>query len=275
MLLNSLTSTRCLLPNCVGLALLVAVVFAGAGTSRGDDQAKRPTDRPTAENQKPPDNGSKETKDTQEHQTPIECPLRKAGINPHDLKPFKEVEKYIEFLERPDRRRWQKPDEVVSVLGLRGDETVVDLGAGSGYFTFRFAKALPRGRVVALDVQPEMARHIHHKAMSEDVSNVEVQVADPNAPKLPPGADVVFICDVLHHVQQRSQWLKSLHAQMRSGSRLVLVEFKAGKLPEGPPEAIKVPKAVLVALVQEAGFRLKRDEAKVLPYQEYLIFEKP
>ena len=199
----------------------------------------------------------------------------KAGINPHDLKPFAEVEKYIEFLERPDRRRWQKPAEVVSALGLQGDETVVDLGAGSGYFTFRFAEALPRGRVVALDVEPEMARHIHHKAMAEGVSNVEVQVADPEAPKLPPGADVVFICDVLHHVQRRSQWLKSLHDQMPSGSRLVLVEFKAGDLPEGPPEAVKVPKGVLITLVQEAGFRLQRDEPKLLPYQEYLAFEKP
>ena len=74
---------------------------------------------------------------------PIECPLRKAGIDPTKLKPFEEVEKYIQFLERADRAQWQKPDEVVKVLGLKGTEVVVDLGAGPGYFTFRLAKALP------------------------------------------------------------------------------------------------------------------------------------
>ena len=61
---------------------------------------------------------------------PIECPLRKAGIDPTKLKPFEEVEKYIEFLERADRAQWQKPDEVVKALGLKGSEVVVDLEPG-------------------------------------------------------------------------------------------------------------------------------------------------
>jgi hypothetical protein len=61
----------------------------------------------------------------------------------------KEVEKDIAFLERSDGAEWQKPDEVVSALGLKQTETVVDLGAGSGYFSFRFTKSVPKGKVVA------------------------------------------------------------------------------------------------------------------------------
>ena len=61
---------------------------------------------------------------------------------------------WVDRLERADREAWQRPDEVVAALGLTGGETVFDVGAGSGYFTFRFARALPRGRVVAVDDRP-------------------------------------------------------------------------------------------------------------------------
>ena len=86
----------------------------------------------------------------QEHNMPgIDCPLRKAGVDPSGLRPFAEVEKYIAFLDRPDPAAWQKPDGVVTALGLQGNETVFDLGAGSGYFSFKLARAVPRGKVVA------------------------------------------------------------------------------------------------------------------------------
>lgn len=68
-----------------------------------------------------------------EHGLPgIDCPLRRAGVDPSQLRPFAEVEKYIAFLDRPERDAWQRPDEVVRALELRGDETVYDVGAGSG-----------------------------------------------------------------------------------------------------------------------------------------------
>jgi hypothetical protein len=94
-------------------------------------------------------------------QPAIDCPLAKHGIHPGDLHPFKDVEKYVGFLERPELAKWQKPDAIVAELGLSGNETVVDVGAGSGYFSFRLARALPRGNVIATDIQPEMVRHMH------------------------------------------------------------------------------------------------------------------
>jgi SAM-dependent methyltransferase len=206
---------------------------------------------------------------------PIDCPLHKQGVNTGALRPFAETEKYIEFLERSDRAVWQKPDAVVAALRLAGTETLVDVGAGSGYFSFRFARALPKGKVIATDVEPEMIRHIHHKVLTEGISNVKVVLADPKDPSVDPSADVVFVCDVIHHVGEREAWLQKLAAEMKPGARLVVIEFKEGKLPEGPPEAVKIPKAKLVSMLEEAGFSLQSDQPKLLPYQTFLTFTKP
>jgi SAM-dependent methyltransferase len=206
---------------------------------------------------------------------PIDCPLRKQGIDPAHMRPFEDVEKYIAFLERADRTVWQKPDNVIAALGLQGTETVMDLGAGSGYFAFRFAKALPRGKVIAADIEPEMIRHIHHKAMTESVRNLEAMIIQPTDPEVPDGVDLVFVCDVLHHVADRPAWLAKITKAMRSGASLVLVEFKEGDLPEGPPESVKIPHDELVALVNKAGLVLTAEQADLLPYQTFLVFQKP
>jgi len=205
---------------------------------------------------------------------PIDCPLRKAGIKPHDMKPFEDVEKYIAFLERADRVQWQKPDAVVTALELSGSETIADLGAGSGYFSFRFAKALPQGQVVAIDIEPEMIRHIHHKAMTTNVSNIEVKLAQPDDPSVPAAADWVFICDVLHHVKDRPAWLGKLHGQMKPEAKVALSEFKTGKLPEGPPESLKISREAMVDLMKTAGFALEGENKELLPYQHMLVFGK-
>jgi len=206
---------------------------------------------------------------------PIDCPLRKAGIDPNGLKPFEDVEKYFAFLDRPDRVAWQKPDAVVAALELAGSETVVDLGAGSGYFTFRLAKALPTGKVIAIDIEPEMIRHIHHKVMADGIANVEPVLGQPDDPGIPAQADIVFVCDVLHHVPNREAWLGKLAAEMHQEAKLVLVEFKEGPLPEGPPEAMKLGRAKLLALATGAGLVLASEKPDLLPYQTFLVFSKP
>ena len=205
---------------------------------------------------------------------PIDCPLRKQGLDPAHLRPFEDTAKYIAFLERPDRAAWQKPDAVVAALGLTGKETIVDIGAGSGYFSFRLARAVPKGKVIAVDVEPEMIRHIHHKAMTEGVRNLQAVFAKPDDPGVPAEADLVFMCDVLHHIQDRPAWLAKLAAQMHKGARLALVEFKEGKLPEGPPEAVKLSRAQLVTLATNAGLVLDGEKSDLLPYQTFLVFRK-
>jgi 2-polyprenyl-3-methyl-5-hydroxy-6-metoxy-1,4-benzoquinol methylase len=208
-------------------------------------------------------------------QPAIACPLAKQGVHPADLRPFKDVEKYIAFLERPERATWQRPDAVVAALGLAGNETVVDVGAGSGYFSFRLARALPGGSVVASDIQPEMVRHMHHRALREGVQNLRVVLGQAEEPGIPPAADLVFVCDVLHHVPNQPAWLGKLAREMKVGARLVLVEFKEGKLPQGPPEKLKLSRSKLIELAKNAGLVLAVEKPNLLPYQTFLIFRKP
>jgi ubiquinone/menaquinone biosynthesis C-methylase UbiE len=209
-----------------------------------------------------------------ENEVPIDCPLRKQGIDMNHMKPFADMEKYIEFLERKDRAIWQRPDTVISSMNLKGTETIADVGAGSGYFSFRFASKLPKGKVIAIDIEPEMIRHIHHKVMSSDIKNIEVVLASEDDPKVSEKVDIVFICDVLHHLKNRAEWLNKLSSEISKGAKLILIEFKEGNLPEGPPEKIKISSKEMLAVVSQAGFTLIRKNTTLLPYQNYFEFEK-
>jgi len=119
-----------------------------------------------------------------------------------------------------------------------------------------------------------MIRHIHHKAMSEGVTNLTPVIIRADDPEIPGDADCVFVCDVLHHVRDRAGWLKKVVSEMRPGARFVLIEFKEGKLPEGPPESVKLTKKQLLELVSQAGLQLEAEKADLLPYQVFLVFRK-
>jgi len=220
---------------------------------------------------KEPDNS---VKNSTSSQIPIDCPLRKKGIVHNHSKPFEHTDKYIDFLERKDRIKWQKLDAIIEELDLKGDEIIADVGAGSGYFSFPFASTVPQGKVYAIDIEPEMIRYVHHKAMMNDIKNIEVILAEPDDPKVPADSDIVFICDVLHHVEHKLLWLKKIYSEMKKGAKLILIEFKEGDLPEGPPEQIKISQNEIIAKVSRAGFIRISTDNKLLPYQTFLIFKK-
>jgi len=200
---------------------------------------------------KEPDSSSQKSTSSE---TPIDCPLRKKGVVHDHSKPFKHTDKYIDFLEREDRIKWQKPDAVIEMLNIREDEKIADVGAGSGYFSFPFASVVPQGKV--------------------DIKNIEAILAEPDDPKVPRDSDIVFICDVLHHIEHKLPWLKKIHDQMQKGARLILIEFQEGDLPEGPPEKIKIPQDEIITMAINAGFTRISADNKLLPYQTFLVFEK-
>jgi ubiquinone/menaquinone biosynthesis C-methylase UbiE len=182
---------------------------------------------------------------------------------------------YIHHLEDPKRAEWQKPEEVVAKLGLKPGEAVADLGAGSGYFTLRFARAVgPQGRVYAVDVLPEMLDYIRQRAQDEGIKNIQLVQALPHDPQLPPASvDMIFICNTLHHISERPTYYPLLVKALRSGGRLVNVDFYKKPLPFGPSLEMKIDKPVMIEEAKSAGFHLLQD-FDFLPYQYFLIFRK-
>jgi ubiquinone/menaquinone biosynthesis C-methylase UbiE len=176
------------------------------------------------------------------------------------------AEEYMRVLEDPQRDSWQKPHEVMMALDLKPAETVADIGAGSGYFTRRFA--LHAGKVYAVDIDSKLLE----AALKDAPKNVEAVLAAPGDPKLPPASvDTIFFCDVLHHIADRAAYYPKLAKALRPGGRIVIVDFYKKPLPVGPPESMKISEDQMIGEMEAAGFR-KTKSFDFLPYQYFLVF---
>ncbi|HYR96855.1 MAG TPA: methyltransferase domain-containing protein [Candidatus Binatus sp.] len=179
---------------------------------------------------------------------------------------------YIAELESPERARWQQPERVVEALRLRPGMVVADIGAGTGYFTRRFAAAVgPEGKVLALDVEPAMLEELRRRAAG--VENIELRQVAPGEPGLAPrSVDLVFICNTGHHLPDRARYYTKLRRALRPAGRLVLIDFYRRELPVGPPVKEKVSRAQTLREAEAAGFRL-RTSHDFLPHQYFLEVE--
>lgn len=132
------------------------------------------------------------------------------------------------WLERPEREEEERPSQLMSLLGVEPGQVVADVGAGSGYFTWRLAKAVgPRGRVYATDIQPEMLTLLRGRMAERGVTNVVPVLGDTRDPHLPAGAlDLILMVDVYHEFDQPYEMTAGLVRALKPGGRLVLVEYR-------------------------------------------------
>jgi arsenite methyltransferase len=184
-----------------------------------------------------------------------------------------DVDAYIRMLDSAARDGYQKPDEVVAALALKPGDAVADVGAGSGYFTLRFARAVgAAGRVYAVDVEPRMVEHIRQRAAEAGLTNVTATLAPPDDPRLPEHKiDLVFFCDVWHHVEKQAAYIAALRNSLAPAGRIVMIDYQKRPLPVGPGMDTKIAREDVVRQMQENGFRLA-GEHTFLPYQYFLVF---
>jgi SAM-dependent methyltransferase len=186
--------------------------------------------------------------------------------NPADL------DAYIERLADPARDAWQKPDEVVAALKLRPGQTACDVGAGPGYFTLRLARAVgPSGRVYAVDVEPKILDALRERLAGSGLRNVTPVLALAEDPLIPPGAcDVVMVVDTYHHFPDREVYLRRLARTLRSGGRIVNIDYHKRETPVGPPLDHRLSREVFLAEARSAGLAVVEEPA-FLPYQYFVV----
>jgi ubiquinone/menaquinone biosynthesis C-methylase UbiE len=170
------------------------------------------------------------------------------------------VEEWIKTLESPARIASLKTDEVIARLGLKSGDVVADLGAGTGLFALPLAKAVPSGRVYAVELDEGFLTHIRGKAKTENVTNIVPVLGKFTDPALPArDVDVAFFHDVLHHVENRSAYVKSVAGYVKPGGRIVVIEFNPGDSPHKAEPDLVVSKEQTAAWMGAAGFAPAED----------------
>lgn len=188
---------------------------------------------------------------------------------------FTDAKTWSKRFDAPERDAWQKPDAVINRLGLTPEMRVADIGAGTGYFTVRFARALPKGHVIGADLEPAMVDFMVARAAKAGLTNMTAIAVPPTAPRLPEPVDLIFVCNTWHHVHDRGAWLAGAASQIKPGGRLAIVDYKPGVDSPGPPQQMRLAADQVIADMQAAGFTLAERDDALLPRQYMLIFNAP
>lgn len=180
-----------------------------------------------------------------------------------------------EWLNRPGRVREEHPDEVVANMGLEADDVVADIGAGSGYFSFRIAKLVPDGKVMAVDIQPEMLQLVRQRMAEEGVENIEPVLGEIDNPNLAPESiDAAIMVDAYHEFSHPFEMIDGLYKALKPGGRIFLLEYR-GEDPGVPIRPLH-KMTELQAVKEMSVFGLDwTDTLDFLPWQHMMIFTKP
>lgn len=189
------------------------------------------------------------------------------GQVPHQHHP-PSTDEYAKVLEDPSRDEWQKPHDVVMALDLKPTDTIADIGAGTGYFSRRFAQHT--GTVYAVDIDEKLL-NIAQKNAPPNLKTVLASADDPRLQER--SINTIFFCDVLHHIENRPAYYTKLAKALKPGGRIVVIDFYKKDLPVGPPPSMKLSDQEVIAEFRKAGFTLAK-RLDTLPYQYYLFFEK-
>jgi ubiquinone/menaquinone biosynthesis C-methylase UbiE len=183
------------------------------------------------------------------------------------------LDQYITLLEDPKRDEWQQPDVVIQALDLQDGQIVADIGAGSGYFTVRLARAVaPKGMVFAVDTEEGMLDYLRQRLDKEAIQNVRTMLVPPHDPLLVDGSlDLAFLCNTYHHLEDRDVYLRKLRKALKPTGQLVIVDFyrKEG-MPVGPPMHMRLSEDTVQKELQDAGLTVTK-KLTSLPYQYILI----
>lgn len=179
------------------------------------------------------------------------------------------------WLERPSREATEQPQQVVEALNLKPTDVVADIGAGTGYFSFRISPRVSQGKVLAVDIQPEMLDIIDFLNKENNITNVEPILGSVNDPNLPKeSVDLALMVDAYHEFEYPREMMEGIVRSLKPGGRVVLVEYRR----ENPLIPIK---ALHKMTQKQARKEMKAvglqwlETKNFLPQQHVMVFEKP
>ena len=204
----------------------------------------------------------------------------KPGINKRFLDPDLKIDEWLGRFEVESREVYAARDQVLKACAIRSGDRVADVGAGTGFYSRLFSEAVgDRGWVYSVDITSKFLAHINEKIAEEEIANQTSVLCTEREVRLPPDSvDLVFICDTYHHFEYPKSTLASIHSAMKSGGRLVLIDFERipGKSREFIMGHVRAGKQVFREEVMAAGFEFEREIAVPELKENYLLrFRKP
>jgi ubiquinone/menaquinone biosynthesis C-methylase UbiE len=176
------------------------------------------------------------------------------------------------WLERPEREQEERTDLLADALDLKPTDVIADIGAGTGYFSFRLARLVPQGKVLAVDIQPEMIDYLNAGKRKAKTLNVEPVLGTITDPKLPANSvDIALMVDAYHEFSNPREMMENLVRSLRPGGRVVLVEYRAEDPNVPIKEHHKLSEAQAVKEMKAVGLRLLKNDRR-LPQQHILVF---
>ena len=182
------------------------------------------------------------------------------------------VEKLIERFESPERDAYQQPEKVLEFLGDLQGQTIMDIGAGSGYFSVKLAEK--GAKVIAADVDDEFQEFLQRRIEKNNLDNIETRKIPYDSPNLKKEeVDMVLIVNTYHHIENRLEYFTKVKKGTKPEGQLVIIDFFKSEIPVGPPLGHRLPIDVVVNELKKADYNSFEVNVDLLPYQ-YIIKAK-
>ncbi len=172
-----------------------------------------------------------------------------------------------------DRTIWQRPNKILEMLGPLDHKVVADIGAGSGYFSFKFVHTAKK--VIAIDIEQELIDLMNEEKQyyqKEIKDKIEARLAKPNDPQLlDQEADIIFLSNTYCYLQNRLSYLKNLKPKLREGGKIMIVDFKKKMMPIGPEMNSRIAQGDVEKELEDAGYVIEISDDTTLKYQYIIV----
>ena len=179
------------------------------------------------------------------------------------------------WLERAEREKEEGTALVLKKLPITSTSVVADIGAGTGYYSFRIAKLVPQGKVYAVELQDELIGYLNREALTKSTKNVSVVKGSGQSPNLPDTSiDLAIMVDVYHELAYPHEMMQNIFKALKPGGKLLLLEYKLEDTSIPIKELHKMSVKQVDKEMKMNGFK-KSSYNGDLPIQHYLLYQKP